>query len=177
VADIKAALDVGVDALLIPMVESVDQALAIVNAAKYPPVGRRGIGPWRASNYFEDFDTYLANANSRTSLVLQIESRAGVDAAKMIAAVEGVDALYIGPADLASNFGLPVGEMSAAMLALCKEVSGAAKAAGIPIGIDLASPESIPELRELGFSFFTHGQDILLMMAAARETINVLRST
>lgn len=174
-ADIKAALDVGVDALLVPMVESAEQARALVNAAKYPPLGQRGIGPWRASNYYQDFDTYLQTANSGTSLVLQIESPAGVEAAPMIAAVDGVDALYIGPADLASNFGLPVGELSADMLALCKQVADAAKTAGKPIGIDLASPKNIAALRELGFSFFTHGQDILLMMEAARATVNQLR--
>jgi 4-hydroxy-2-oxoheptanedioate aldolase len=81
---IKAALDVGVDGLMVPMVETPAEAAAVVAAAKYPPAGRRGMGPWRASNYYKDFQSYIASANERTAIIVQIES--GVERAAEIAA-------------------------------------------------------------------------------------------
>lgn len=175
--DIKAALDMGVDALLVPMVETVEQAKVLVDIAKYAPLGRRGIGPLRASNYYKEFDVYLATANTTTSLVVQIESQIAVDAAADIVAVDGIDGLYVGPADLASDIGLPIGELNDEFLVLLEQVAAAAAAMDKPCGIDLANVADIPKLRALGFTFFTHGQDTLLMMEAARATVQILRAS
>src|SRR5919108_1272477 len=67
---IKAALDIGIAGLMVPMVESPEEAAAVVSAAKYPPAGRRGMGPWRASNYFQDFRDYVASANEQTAVIV-----------------------------------------------------------------------------------------------------------
>src|SRR5215813_11030071 len=135
---IKAALDVGVDGLMVPMVETAAEAAAVVAAAKYPPQGRRGMGPWRAANYYMDFQSYIASANERTAIVVQIESAGAVERAAEIAAVPGIDALFVGPADLAGSLGLPVGSTDARMIEALKRVVAAGQSVGRCVGIDYA---------------------------------------
>lgn len=155
---IKAALDNGVTGLIVPMVNSAEEAAAAVASAKYPPAGRRGIGPWRASNFYLDEASYVASAN-QTALVLQIESREALEALEAIAATPGIDALYVGPADLSMSLGLPLGQLSDGLRAACKAVGEAAQRNGIAAGIDVASLDYVQTYRELGFSLMTHGLD------------------
>src|SRR5258706_4725444 len=109
------------------MVNSRSEALRAVAAAKYPSMGRRGVGPWRASNYYMDLAQYVASANANIPVVLQIETKAALKAVDDIAAIEGVDVLYVGPADLASSLGLPVGELNPGLIAACKKLTTAAR--------------------------------------------------
>lgn len=155
---IKAALDSGVTGLIVPMVNSAGEAAEAVASSKYPPVGRRGNGPWRASNFYLDEASYLAAAD-QTALVLQIESRQALEAVDAIAATPGIDALYVGPADLSMSLGLPLGQLSAGLRAACKAVGDAAQRNGIAAGIDVAALDYVPAYRELGFSLMTHGLD------------------
>lgn len=155
---IKAALDTGVTGLIVPMVNSAEEAAAAVASAKYPPMGKRGLGPWRASNFYLDEASYVDSAND-TALVLQIESKEALAAVDMIAATPGIDALYIGPADLSMSLGLPLGQLSDGLRAACKAVGDAAQRNGIAAGIDVASLDYLPTYRELGFSLMTHGID------------------
>jgi 2-keto-3-deoxy-L-rhamnonate aldolase RhmA len=156
---IKAALDVGIDGLMVPMVESPDEAAAVVSAAKYPSAGRRGIGPWRASNYFQDFQGYLASANDRTAVIVQIESAAAVERAAQIAAVPGIDALFVGPADLSGSLGVPVGELQPPLVEALKRVVAAGRVAGRCVGIDAPSNERLETFAGLGFRLFSFGID------------------
>ena len=169
-SNIKAALDAGVTTIMVPMVESVDQAKAIVSAAKYPPQGRRGIGPWRASNYYQDYENYCATANDKIAVILQIESAEGLSAAVDIAAVEGVDALFVGPADLAGNLGYPLGTTTSDFLDVCESVSRAAEVAGISAGIDIGDKDQLTIFVERGFSLFTYGQDSSHLMDATQNS-------
>jgi len=98
---IKAAFDTGVDAVMVPMVNTAEEARDAVAGSKYPPLGKRGIGAWRPTNYYQEDAAYRENANSLTGVVLQIETREALQNLDEIAATPGVDALYIGPADLA----------------------------------------------------------------------------
>ena len=104
---IKQILDAGAQTLLIPMVESVEQAQALVRAVRYPPHGVRGVGAalGRASQ-FSRIGDYLETANEEICLIVQIESRAGLAALDDIAALDGIDGLFIGPSDLAADMGL-----------------------------------------------------------------------
>ncbi|MEX1147970.1 MAG: aldolase/citrate lyase family protein, partial [Sphingomonadales bacterium] len=103
---IKHHLDIGVRTLLVPMVESVDQAREVVAATRYPPAGTRGVGAGlaRASRWTRDAD-YVHHAEKGICLILQVESRAGLAIIEQLAAVEGVDAIFVGPADLAADMG------------------------------------------------------------------------
>lgn len=103
---LKRALDIGVQTVMVPMVETGAQARQVVRAMRYPPEGVRGVGSAlaRASHYSLEAD-YVATANAQICTIVQIESLAAVKAIPEIAAVEGVDVLFIGPADLAADMG------------------------------------------------------------------------
>jgi 4-hydroxy-2-oxoheptanedioate aldolase len=178
---IKAALDAGAAGIMVPMVNSVSDAERAVAAAKYPPLGRRGIGPWRASNYYSDFLDCVAQANSATSLVLQIESSAAVEAINEIAAVQSVDVLYVGPADLAASMGLPIGELHPDLMKAFNKVATAARSHNKIAAIDVVSIDYARQFAELGFSVFTFGLDTSYLMdgaqaAAAQFRQNIARS-
>lgn len=103
---IRQALDIGARTVLVPMVETPEMAAALVRACRYPPQGCRSVGaaPGRASQFSRNPD-YLLGANAEVALVVQIESQAALKRAGAIAAVEGVDGVLIGPADLAADMG------------------------------------------------------------------------
>lgn len=101
---IKRVLDIGADGIMAPMVMDAAQASAVVAAVKYPPMGKRGYGPRRASDYFRNA-AYAAEANDRTFVLLQIEHPEAALQAEQISAVPGLDVLCLGPADMAMNCG------------------------------------------------------------------------
>lgn len=158
--EIKFALDAGVSGVMVPMIETAQQAETVVANCRYAPQGQRGIGPWRASGYYRNFADYLAQANQSITLVLQIESRLGVANLDAIAAVEGFDVLYVGPSDLAASHGLPNAELGEEMRAILQRICTAGLAQGKTMGIDVHSVAQIPTLQHMGFSFFTIGSDM-----------------
>jgi len=174
---IKAALDIGVAGLMVPMVESPEEAAAVVAAAKYPPAGRRGIGPWRSSNYYRDFQAYLAAANEQTAVIVQIESRAAVEKAAAIAAVPGIDALFVGPADLSGSLGVPVGELKPPLLEALQRVVAAGRTAGRCVGIDAPSNERLETFAGLGFRLFSFGVDAGYLNDGAHAAVEFARAT
>ncbi|QEX16971.1 2,4-dihydroxyhept-2-ene-1,7-dioic acid aldolase [Hypericibacter terrae] len=173
---IRGALDAGVTGVMVPMIENAAQAKAALDATKYPPLGRRGIGPWRASNYYDNYLDYVATANERTCVVLQIESKAAVDAIDAIAALPGVDVLYVGPADMAGSMGLKPGERHAELTAAIRRVAEAAKKHGKAMGIDVTSLDFFAAYQEMGFTYFTYGIDTSYLMDGARAASQALRA-
>jgi 2-keto-3-deoxy-L-rhamnonate aldolase RhmA len=173
---IRGALDAGATGVMVPMIESAAQGKAALDAAKYPPLGRRGIGPWRASNYYDDYPGYVTTANETTCVVLQIESKAAVDAIDAIAGLPGADVLYVGPADMAGSMGLKPGERHEALTAAIGRVAAAARKHGKAAGIDVTSLDFFASYREMGFSFFTYGIDTSYLMDGARTASRDLRA-
>jgi 4-hydroxy-2-oxoheptanedioate aldolase len=171
---IKAALDCGVTGLVVPMINSAREAGEAVASAKYPPLGRRGFAPWRASNYYQEEAAYVASAND-TPLIVQIETDAALQAVDEIAAVGGIDALYVGPADLAMSLGLPVGQLNDQLRKACAKVGAAAARNNIAAGIDIASLDYVPVYRELGYSLMTHGLDTAYLLAGGQRLSAALR--
>jgi 2-keto-3-deoxy-L-rhamnonate aldolase RhmA len=165
---IKAALDIGVNAIMVPMVNSAAEAREVVAAAKYPPSGKRGMGAWRASNYYQGDAAYRKGANTDTSVVLQIETKEALKNLDEIASTPGVGALYIGPADLALSLGIQLGQLNDDLLAACKAVAAAAKKNGIGAGIDVATLDYLPTYRDLGLSLFTFGSDFSFILEGSR---------
>jgi 4-hydroxy-2-oxoheptanedioate aldolase len=103
---IKQVLEIGATNLLVPMVESAEQARELVAAVRYPPQGRRGVGSGLArSSRWSRYSNYLHDANDRVCLLVQVETAAAMAQIEAIAAVEGVDGVFIGPADLAASMG------------------------------------------------------------------------
>ncbi|MDX8503116.1 aldolase/citrate lyase family protein [Mesorhizobium sp. VK4C] len=165
---IKAALDHGANGIMVPMVNSGAEAVEAVTSAKYPPAGKRGSGAWRASNYYQRDTEYRRDANSSLAVVLQIETREALNNLDDISSTRGVDALFIGPADLALSFGMEPGRLTPELLDACRAVAAAAKKHNIASGIDVASIDDIRRLRELGLSLFTYGADSSFVLDGGR---------
>lgn len=129
---IKRVLDIGVDGIMAPMVMNAEQAGQVVAAVKYPPMGKRGYGPRRASGYFRD-ETYFNRANENTFVMMQIEHPKAAARADEIAATEGLDVLCLGPADLAANMGLLHDQSHSDVQAAIDQVFAAADKFGLPV--------------------------------------------
>lgn len=161
---IKQYLDLGVQNLLIPMVHSVQDAEAAVAATRYPPHGVRGVGSAlaRAARWNRVPD-YLARANDTISLTVQIESAAAVDAVAEILAVDGVDAIFLGPSDLAASMGLLGQQEHPTVVAAVEHCLAAAKAAGKPAGVNAFNPATARHYLDVGAAFILVGADVALL--------------
>ena len=165
---IKMALDLGVDGVFVPRVNSPAEAEQAVAAAKYPPLGKRGVGPWRASNYFQNMDEYVGTANHTTTLILQIEDIAAVEQIDDILAVEGIDAVYIGPADLSASLGILGQQEHPDFVAAVDRVAEACQAAGTPLGFDTQNTDHLAQLAKRGFQILTLGMDLDYIISGAK---------
>ncbi|MES0183290.1 aldolase/citrate lyase family protein [Mesorhizobium sp. C386A] len=165
---IKAALDHGANGIMVPMINTGVEAIDAVASAKYPPAGKRGAGAWRAANYYQNDKEYRKNANSSLAVVLQIETREALNNLDDIASTPGVDALFIGPADLALSLGIEPGKITPELLDAYRAVVSAAKKYGMAAGIDLNSLDEVLQLQTLGISFFTYGGDSGFLLEGAR---------
>lgn len=164
---LKPLLDAGVQTLLVPMVESAEQARAIVEATRYPPHGRRGVGAGlaRASRWGRVPD-YVHHCHEQLCVLLQVESRAGLDNLDEIAAVNGVDGVFIGAADLGADMGY-LGqpghpEVNAALLDAFKRI----QAAGLPAGALTVNEDLAREHLAAGCRFLAVGADAALLARA-----------
>lgn len=166
---IKQYLDIGFRSLIIPMVGSAEQARQLVSATRYPPSGIRGVAGLTRASGFGTRPGYLASADEDICLILQIESRAGLDAIEDIAAVEGVDALFIGPGDLAGALGHLGDSSHPTVQAVISDALIRMQKAGIPAGIFAASAEDAKRYAAMGATMISIGTDIgLLAVGAAR---------
>ena len=173
---IKSALDLGVDGLFVPMVNNAADAKRAVDATRYPPLGKRGVGPWRASNYFEELGDYVANATDQVTLFLQIEDAQALPNLDEILAVPGFDAAFIGPADLTSSLYLFPDTQHPKVLDKIAYITAACQRANIPLGIDAASADHITEMRQKGLQIFTFGMDTSYLIDGARQTADIARN-
>lgn len=165
---IKQYLDIGFSTLLVPMIDSAEQAAAIVAASRFPPLGVRGVASAtsRASGFGRDRD-YLARAAERTGVIVQIESARGLAAIEAIAAVPGVDALFIGPADLAASLG-HLGEPRAATVQTAiDDAILRVRAIGKPVGIFALDADDAQRRIAQGLAFVSIGTDIGILASGA----------
>lgn len=168
VARIKQLLDGGVQTLMVPMVETAAEAEALVSAMRYPPHGIRGVGTALArAARWNGVEGYFAQADAEMCLIVQIESTAGLAGLADILKVDGVDAVFIGPSDLAASMG-HLGnpghpEVKAAVADAIARIAAAGKAAGV----FSADPATAAAYREIGASFLLVGVDALLLRNAA----------
>jgi 4-hydroxy-2-oxoheptanedioate aldolase len=164
IATIKQVLDLGAQNLLVPMVSSAAEAAAAVAAVRYPPRGVRGVGSALArSARWNRVDDYLASADAHVSLFVQIETAAGVDAAAEIAAVDGVDGVFVGPSDLAASLGLLGRQTHPDVVAAVVRAFDAVRAAGKPVGVNAFDPSAAQAYLDAGASFVLVGADVALL--------------
>lgn len=164
--EIKQLLDLGAQTLLIPMVESAEQARALVAATRHAPEGLRGIATLTRAAGFTRVRDYLARAHEEICLVVQIETAAGLAAIEAIAAVPGIDALFIGPNDLAASLGHRGGLEHPAVTAAVEDAVARICAVGKPAGIFTLDEASARRYLALGCTFVSVGCDATLLAGA-----------
>jgi 4-hydroxy-2-oxoheptanedioate aldolase len=170
VVTIKQVLDLGAQNLVVPMVSSAKQARAAVDAVRYPPRGRRGVGSALArSARWTRVDGYLEQADQHVSLVVQVETVEGVAAVHEIAAVDGVDGVFVGPADLAASLGLLGQQGHPDVVAAVLHTVEAVRAAGKPVGVNAFDPALARSYVEAGASFVVVGADVTLLARGSEE--------
>ena len=180
---IAAALDSGARGILVPRVSSAAQAAAAVEAARYPPLGRRGVGPGRAASYGYRIPEYLAGANAELVVALQVETAEGLDNVDAIAATEGVDVVFVGPGDLSVSIDAIGPEHTDRLSRAIETIVASALAHGKAAGIFCTTPQAVGRWSAAGASFFILASDTMFLgaeaaarYAAAREMAVPARS-
>jgi 2-dehydro-3-deoxyglucarate aldolase len=164
---IKRLLDIGFFNFLMPCIESAERARSVVAATRYPPQGTRGVGILHRSNRFGSTPDYFSRVNDDICVTVQIESPVGVDNVEAIAAVQGVDALFIGPSDLSAGYGHLGVPTHPDVLRAIDRVVAAGKAHGKALGI-LAPEKDAQRYLDMGMTYVAVGGDIGLLKAASR---------
>lgn len=169
---IKRVLDAGADTIMVPMVETAEQAKAVVSACRYPPQGQRSFGPWRDAGLERDIDAWWRAANKRLFVIVQIESAKAVENVEAIAAVDGVDALFIGPNDLSGTIGKLRQYDDPRFLKLVATALKAIRKAGKPAGVVPYGGRSPAQLFKDGFSMVAAQTELTLIAGAARADVD-----
>jgi 4-hydroxy-2-oxoheptanedioate aldolase len=164
--------------IVVPLVRTAAEAQAIVRATRYPPQGARSFGPLRAERYGFDRQDYLQRANDNLLVVLIIETAEALENLADIAAVPGVDVLYVGPFDLCLALGwdplrLPFAEFDAAV----DRLVAISRQHGVAIGMGYSTPQELQQQRARGCTFLGFGTDYSLLANAVRAGVATFRQT
>lgn len=174
---VSTALDAGAEGIMVPFVDTAEQARAIVSWMKYPPVGVRG------SAFTIGHDAYAPGhprdkgpaANAATVFLPQIESAAGVEQADAIAAVEGVDVMFVGPLDLSTSLGAPGDTRSPAFVAALEKVAAGARSHGKACGL-LSTSDALTQVAiDLGYTVIAHSGDLWIYQDGFRQSAERIR--
>ena len=176
---IARVLDVGARGIMVPMVESVEQANLIVQSAKYPPIGRRGAAFGVAHDDYTggDVGEKIRSANAEIMLIAQIETVAGVECVEDLAAIDGIDVLWIGHFDLTNSMGIPAQFKHRRYLAAVKRVVAACRAHGKAAGIMAGSVADAQAALKQGFRIVAYSGDLWLYQQALRDGLAEIRAS
>jgi len=164
------ALDFGAEAVIAPMINSLDDAVAFARAMKYPPLGERSWGPARAlALHGDDAPGYLKHANERTLSLAMIETRAAVEALDDILAVTGLDGVFVGPSDFSISLtdGATIDTELDEMMPLVAEIATKARARGKLAGIFAMNPKKVPDYVAMGYRLIANGIDTVCLAKGA----------
>jgi 4-hydroxy-2-oxoheptanedioate aldolase len=164
---IKRFLDVGASSLLIPYVQSAAEAEAAVAATRYAPQGIRGVSAATRATQFGRYSDYAQVANDEIAVLVQVETQRGLDAIEEIAAVAGVDGIFIGPADLAASLGHMGNPQHADVVAAVEDAIRRVVRAGKPAGILTGDEAFARRCIDLGATFVAVGVDAVLLARGA----------
>ncbi len=173
----KRALDAGAWGIVVPMVDTVEQAQIAIRAAKYPPTGNRSLGGGMHSmNFGATSAEYFKHANDEILVILQTESPTGVANAEAIYSLPGVDAIFVGPVDLRAQMRAADGTEATdeEFEAMLQRVIDAGKKTGTPTGMHVMDPQSALRRAEQGMQFIAIGSDLRLMTEKAVETLRAI---
>ena len=172
---IKKALDTGAAGIIVPQVNTVEEAQRAVRFSKYPLQGSRSAGAARAHAYGARLQSYLDHANEDTAVIVQVEHIQAVRNVQDILGVPGLDAVVLGPYDLSASMGLMGQVDHPEVQEAIAQVQLACQQAGKPLGIFAASAERAIKYASSGFTLIASGADIFLLSQAAKEAASLLR--
>ncbi|MEO8858360.1 MAG: aldolase/citrate lyase family protein [Burkholderiaceae bacterium] len=173
---VKRLLDAGVQTVMFPFVQNADEARKAVAACKYAPQGVRGMAAMSRGSRFGTVPDYFKVANDAISVVVQIETPQALSQVDAIAAVEGVDSLFLGPGDLSGAMGHVGNLMHPEVVAAMAKAVGQAHAAGKPVGSVAGTPEAVAVYRGLGIDYIGCASDLGLMMRQCAAALSTIRS-
>ena len=173
---IGIALALGALGVMVPMVDSEEETRAIVAAAKYPPEGTRGFAVLYEDEHGNDVAGYMRAANREIAVIVMIETRTALANLDAIAAVPGVDVLWIGHYDLTASLGIPGQFEHPDFLEALRRVVAACESNGIAAGMSTDSLADAHVLLDKGFRFVAYGHDLVLLRTALRTGIDELRA-
>ena len=164
---IKRALDVGARSLLIPFVQNAEEARRAVAATRYPPLGIRGVAVTPRANDYGRIQNYHRNAHLDTCVLVQLETKDALKEIEAVAAVEGVDGIFIGPSDLAAASGHLANPKHPDVQAAIKEAAQRIRAAGKSAGFLTGNLDDVEGLFEIGYDFTAVGSDVGILARGA----------
>jgi 4-hydroxy-2-oxoheptanedioate aldolase len=173
-------LDSGAHGVIVPLLYTVEDAEKLVLSAKFPPQGRRGFGsPFPQERFHPELGStdYLQQANEALLTMVQIETKEALDNVEAIAAVSGIDVLFVGPFDLGNNIGHPIinGEMHEDLQVAIARILKAANAAGKKAGIFCTSGEQSHQYAKDGFHMISVATDTLILQASVIDAVNTAK--
>lgn len=172
---IKKALDLGIAGIIVPMINTADEAAKVVQHAKYPPMGRRSVGVGRSHRYGANFRVYVDTANDNTTTIVQVEHIHAVGNVEEILAVPGIDGVLVGPFDLSASMGKPGYVDDPEVQAAIAHVLEACKARNKPAGIFMGDADGARRALEQGFNLVACSTDTLQLTAALGGLLTTLK--
>jgi 4-hydroxy-2-oxoheptanedioate aldolase len=178
---IHRVLDVGAEGVMCPQIKTVEDATTAVKGMHYPPFGHRGVAKMvRATGFGKNFDAYVANTQADIVGIIQIETAEALENVEAIAAIDGVDVLFIGPADLTMSLGI-FGQLDHQLFTdALKRIVSAAKNAGKATGILIFDPKDFETYQAMGIQLFACGSDATFVAHVAAELakkLNQMKTT
>jgi 2-keto-3-deoxy-L-rhamnonate aldolase RhmA len=172
---VKRVLDAGATTVLFPFVQNAEEAARAVASTRYPPAGLRGMSGMSRAAKFGTVPNYLKSADAGMGVIVQLETPQALTQMESIAAVDGVDALFLGPADLSASMG-HVGQFTHpdVMQAMADAIRRC-KAAGKPVGTVGGTPDVVTQYRAMGFDYLAVSSDVGLLMQGAAAALRALR--
>ncbi len=175
---IKRVLDAGADGIIVPMVNSKEEAIKAINAVKYPPIGQRGVGLARAQKYGFGFEDYKDNEADNIKLILQIEHIDAVNNLEEILSLDAIDGTFIGPYDLSGSMGKPGKYNDSDVKEVLLRYEDIAKKYNKLIGFHVIQPDYklVLDKIDLGYNFIAFSLDTLFLGTIARNQMNQVKT-
>jgi 4-hydroxy-2-oxoheptanedioate aldolase len=174
---VKRCMDAGAQTLLFPFVQNPEEARRAVASTRYPPQGVRGVAGTHRGSRYGTIPNYLQRANEEVCVIVQIETLSAFDQIDAIAAVPGVDSIFIGPADLSASMGFLGDIGNAAVQEKLKAAAQACERIGKPCGIVGANPDMAGRFVEYGYSWVAVGSDLAYVVTRGTEYLAKMRGT
>ena len=174
---IRQMLDAGAQGVIVPLINSADEARKAVAAAKYPPQGIRGFAFCRANDWGHDFENYASQANQKVAVVVMIESKQAVENIDEILDVDGVDGVFIGPYDMSGSYGVTGQTDHPLVQSACARVAAACDRHGKSAGLHVVRPDeaAIKRAKNDGFTFIALGVDTVFLSQEACMALSWIR--